>query len=161
MPAPLDVGTTAERAVLGAALHGRPATVALLLRDLPPDAFSDPRLRVVAGVLHQVSQAGRGCDPQSVAAEADRLGLVERRHLATFAALLFDLLAEVAVPMQGPTFARGLAVEWSRRQAVEATERIVRAAQAGSAADLVAAVSDSIGDLQDVVERLSRVEVAA
>jgi hypothetical protein len=136
--------TDPGRALVGAALHGSPGVL-----DVIRDDFADPRLRVVAGVIRQLAEAGVASNPTTVLAHAQATGTVTGAEAVRgFALLLTELYAGCPTPASARWYA-GAAV---RRRCQELSTRIGTGAEAeslGSLLTLVDAEAKAVRELAD------------
>jgi replicative DNA helicase len=134
----MTVTADPARALVGAALHGAPGVLELI-RD---DDLADPRLRVVAGVVRQLAEAGATPDPTTVLAHARATGTVTRAAaVQAFALLLHELTTECPVPASARFYAVAVRDEVIRRRCAELAARIGPAA-----------VLESLGSLRALVD---------
>ncbi len=129
--------TDPGRALVGAALRGAPGVLDLL-RD---GDLADPPLRVVAGVLRELAEAGIAPDSTTVLAHARATGTVTRAAGVQGFALLHELTAGCSVPASARFYAVAVRDEVIRRRCAELAARIGPAA-----------VLESLGSLRALVD---------
>lgn len=138
-PHPLRPTLDPECAYIGALLcqlHPEPAVrlAGLVLAD----DLRDPRLRLVHGLVADLSGAGTVADPAAVLGAAQRTGQVTGAHaLAGLGELLSSLYAGCPFPASAGHYA-GLVLDLAlRRRCQEAAERIGQAAESTGLGELV------------------------
>jgi replicative DNA helicase len=138
------------RALVGAALHGPPGVLDLILDD----DLADPRLRVVAGVIRDLTDAGIAPDPTTVLAHARATGTVTRAAaVQAFALLLHELIAECPVPASARFYAVAVLDEAIRRRCAELATRIGQAVESESLGSLLALVDAEHRAVRELADR--------
>jgi replicative DNA helicase len=138
------------RALVGAALHGPPGVLDLILDD----DLADPRLRVVAGVIRELAEAGIAPDPTTVLAHARATGTVTRAAaVQAFALLLHELTAECPVPASARFYAVAVLDEALRRRCAELAARIGQAVESESLGSLLALVDAEHRAVRELADR--------
>jgi replicative DNA helicase len=138
------------RALVGAALHGAPGVLNLILDD----DLADPRLRVVAGVIRQLTEAGATPDPTTVLAHARAIGTVTRAAAVQgFALLLHELVAGCPVPASARFYAVAVLDEAIRRRCAELATRIGQAVESESLGSLLALVDAEHRAVRELADR--------
>jgi replicative DNA helicase len=138
------------RALVGAALHGAPGVLDLILDD----DLADPRLRVVAGVIRDLTDAGIAPDPTTVLAHACATGTVTRAAaVQAFALLLHELVAGCPVPASARFYAVAVLDEAIRRRCAELATRIGQAVESESLGSLLALVDAEHRAVRELADR--------
>lgn len=138
-PHPMAPTLDAEHAYVGALLcQLRPEPAAGLAALIRSDDLSDPRLRLVHGLVADITQAGALPDPVTVLGAARRTGQLSTAHaLSRLGELLSSLYGGCPLPASAGYYA-GLVLDLAlRRRCQVAAERIAQASESAGLADLV------------------------
>jgi replicative DNA helicase len=142
--------TDPGRVLVGAALHGA-LGVLDVIRD---DDLADPRLRVVAGVIRQLAEAGVASDPTTVLAHAQATGTVTGAEAVRgFALLLTELYAGCPTPASARWYAAAALGAAVRRRCQELSTRIGQAAEAESLESLLTLVDAEAKAVRELADR--------
>lgn len=155
-----NVGTYTERNYLGALLHLPAPAVRAVLADVPEDAFSDTRLRLVHRLVDELVRRDVRPDPGTVHAHAARTGAVPVTNLPGLAALLAELLTSVPLPTSVKTYGRAVVEDWCRRRITEHAPRLIQAAESNDISDLADVLAATMRDLGSALVTLTSTDLA-
>lgn len=116
----------AERATLGAILHGHPPTTTEIFAALNPDDFHNPAHELIAHAAHHTHFRGEPVDPITITSRLTATGDLER---AGGPAYLHQLVADTPSATAGPWYAQIVAEHATRRRLQTAATRIQQLAQ--------------------------------
>jgi replicative DNA helicase len=142
--------TDPERALIGAALRG----AAQALDVIHDKDLADRRLRVIAGVIRKLAEAGIPPDPTTVLAQARATGTVTRAEaVQALALLLHELVAECPLPASARFYAVAVLDEAIRRRTAEVGVRLTQAAEGESLESLLALVDREHQAVRELADR--------
>jgi replicative DNA helicase len=140
-----------ESAFVGLLLHLPAVRAVKACRELRPEDFADPRLRVIVSTA--AALAGRGVDPEpaAVLAECRTTGTVQgSNRLGVVSKLLLDLYTGAPAAAQASYYRQAVLEGALRRRITEAGERIAQAAD-----------ESAVDHLLDLADREHRAIIAA
>lgn len=154
----IEATVEAEQTVIGALLLAAPGLQTAALDELTDDDFTDLRCRFAISTARRMVADGVPVDPATFCAYVNRHALLSdgalRGSLPLWAA---DLTISVPVAANLPWYVLALVEQASRRQIVEAGERIANVASVGSVVELSSVVGVAMTAMTVALERLRAV----
>jgi len=144
-----------ERALIGAAVEALPATREQIMAAYRPDDRLDPRCVFADDIVRRMVASGVPVDRLSVTQFAVSRGLIKPDSPRIALRSWIDQTCEMApVPASGGWYAAVVVEQSVRRQLKAIGERLLQAAQGGSALDLAAVVSEAFRAALPAIGRL-------
>lgn len=144
-----------ERAFIGALLHLPAKRVMDAAVNTRSDDLTDPRLRIVYGLILGLALTDVDPDPAQVHGFARTTGTVAAVDLPALSGLLVDLHTEVPIPAAVLSYRQAVVEAAVRRRISEAAERWTRAADEAPLDVLARLVADESAAVAEAVDRLA------